>query len=80
MRLVANDRIAVHPYVERPNPMRAMEYDVPVEATRGGDLVLRWFSEKGQGGFTSSVRIAEVCLVRSPRTDAGVSPSTKDDD
>ena len=60
IRLVADQRVEIHPYIERPAPMRALEFDIPAEATRDGTLTLQWSIEPGQGGFTSSAAVAEV--------------------
>ena len=64
IRLVANQRIEVHPYLERPGcRVRTLQFDIPAEATRDGTLTLDWSIEPGQGGFTSAAAIAEVLLI-----------------
>ena len=64
IRLTANDGIEVHPWLERPSPMRPLEFDIPAAAVRSGTLTLRWHLEPGQGGFNAEVPIAEVFLIR----------------
>jgi hypothetical protein len=64
IRLVANGAIEVHPFLPKPHPMKALEFDVPQEATRGGSLRLTWHTEPRQGGFSSSADVAEVFLFR----------------
>jgi hypothetical protein len=64
IRLVANGTIEVHPFLPKPFPLKALEFDVPAEATRGGKLRLTWHTEPLQGGFSSSADVAEVFLLR----------------
>jgi hypothetical protein len=64
IRLVANGVIDVHPFLEKPYPMKALEFDIPAEATRGGELKLTWHTEPGQGAFNSAAKVAEVFLIR----------------
>lgn len=64
VRLVANDGIEVHPWMEKPVPAQPIEFDIPAEAVRTGTLTLRWYSQSEQGGFSSAVDIAEVFLIR----------------
>jgi hypothetical protein len=40
-----------------------MEFDVPREATSGGDLRLRWYGELGLGGNGRGCQVAEVWLM-----------------
>ncbi|HEX4228640.1 MAG TPA: hypothetical protein VHZ07_08210 [Bryobacteraceae bacterium] len=63
-KLLANDKFQIHPYLAPPRPIRALDFDVPVEATRSGKLTLRWSLEPGTAGFASSVAVAEVLLIR----------------
>ena len=64
IRLMADQHVEIHPYLERPVPMRALQFDIPAEATRDGELTLQWSIEPGQGGFSSAAAVAEVFLVR----------------
>ena len=62
-RLVAGRDLEIHEYIERPSPITPLEYDVPREATAGGDLRLRWFGELGLGGNGTGCQVAEVWLM-----------------
>jgi hypothetical protein len=64
IRLVANGKIEVHSWIQKPQTMGPVEFDIPAEATRDGALTLRWFLEPGQGGFEGSIDIAEVFLIK----------------
>ncbi len=66
VRLVANDRIEVHPLIAKDLPIRPVEFDVPAEATRGGELTLTWTQTPGRGGSGRGNQIAEVWLLRKP--------------
>lgn len=64
IRLIANGSIEVHPYIERPVPVRPMEFPIPTEATRDGELVLSWFGETGLGGNGRNCQVSEVWLIK----------------
>jgi len=64
VRLVANNAIEVHPWLQIPDLMRPVDFDVPDAAVETGSLTLRWFNEPGGGGFNSAVQIAEIFLIR----------------
>jgi hypothetical protein len=64
IRLTANDGLEVHPFLPKELPIRPMEFDVPREATRGGELTLTWEQEPGRGGAGRGNQIAEVWLMR----------------
>jgi len=66
VRLVANDGIEVHPLIQKDLPIRPVEFDVPAEATRGGELTLTWTQNPGRGGSGRGNQIAEVWLMRKP--------------
>ena len=63
-KLTAEPGIEIHPYMLRPTPVRALDFDVPAEATHSGTLTLHWSLEPGTAGFASSVAVAEVLLMR----------------
>jgi hypothetical protein len=71
IRLVANDSFEVHPHIQKDRDIRPQEFDVPVAATRGGDLTLTWTQNPGRGGAGRGNQIAEVWLVRV-ETDAAL--------
>ena len=64
IRLVANDKHEIHPPIQKPSPIKPVEYDVPVEATRGGDLTLTFSAPAGLGSAGRGNQIAEVWLLR----------------
>ena len=64
IRLVAADNLEVHPFISKPLPIRPLEFDIPVDATRRGDLTLRWFREPGLGGNGRGCQVAEVWLIK----------------
>jgi len=64
IRLVANGEIEIHPFIEKPAPYRPMEFDLPREATRNGELNLAWTREPGQGGNGRGCDVAEIWLIK----------------
>jgi len=64
IRLVANDKYEIHPLMKKESPVKPLEFDVPVEATRGGTLTLAFSGPSGQGGSGAGNQIAEVWLMR----------------
>jgi hypothetical protein len=64
VRLVADGSIEIHPMMPKPNPIRPVEFDIPVEATRDGTLLLSWSSTPGRGGAGRGPQVAEVWLLK----------------
>ena len=64
IRLEANDSIEVHPLITKERPPRPVEFDIPQEATQGGDLTLRWYRAVGGGGAGRGCDVSEVWLLR----------------
>jgi len=64
VRLEANDGIEVHPFILKKEPRGPMEFDIPKEATQGGDLTLRWYREPGLGHAGTGCDISEIWLVK----------------
>lgn len=64
IRLVANDAIEVHPYLLRPMPFKPLEFELPREATAGGQLTLTWLPEPGLGGNGRGCQVSELWLIR----------------
>ncbi len=64
IRLVANGSIEIHPFIGKPVPYRPIEFDIPREATRGGELNLAWTREPGQGGNGRGCEVSEVWLMK----------------
>ena len=64
IRLLADDNLEIHSYLDRPFPIQPLEFDVPREATADGELMLSCQPEPGVGGFERGCRISEVWLMR----------------
>jgi hypothetical protein len=64
VRLEANDGIEVHPLIFKQVPHGPVEFDVPKEATQGGELTLRWYREQGQGGSGTGCEVSELWLIK----------------
>src|SRR5665647_1068823 len=60
IKLVANEKVQVHGWIQKPAAMGPVEFPIPGQATANGTLTLRWFLDQGQGGFNGSIDIAEV--------------------
>jgi hypothetical protein len=63
IRLTANGT-EVHGLMQKPVPVKAIEFDIPKSATQSGDLTLEWTREPGQGGNGRGCQVAEVWLVK----------------
>jgi hypothetical protein len=64
IRLMANEKFAVHPFTPKPAGFVPLEFDVPREATAAGQLRLTWSKPLGLGGNGRGVQVAEVWLMR----------------
>ena len=64
IRLVANDKYEIHPPLRKPSPVAPIEFDIPVEATRGGELTLTFSAPPGMGSAGRGNQIAEVWLTK----------------
>jgi hypothetical protein len=64
IRLVADDGVEVHPIIDRPMPPRPVEFSIPVEATKDGNLTLRWTSDPERGGNGRGAQVADVWLIK----------------
>ncbi len=63
IRLVAGKDIEIHGYIQKPWPIRPLEFDIPKAATAKGELQLRWYREPGLGGNGRGCQVAEVWLM-----------------
>lgn len=63
MRLVADD-IEVHGFIDKPNPIAPLEFDLPKEATQDGSVTLAWTQTPGRGSSGRGCQVAEVWLIR----------------
>jgi len=64
VRLVANGSVEIHGFIQKPSPVRPVEFNIPPEATRGGTLALEWTCPAGLGGNGRGVQVSEVWLIR----------------
>ncbi|MGH9721267.1 MAG: glycoside hydrolase family 20 zincin-like fold domain-containing protein [Bryobacteraceae bacterium] len=64
LRLMADEKFTVHPYMEKPVPFKPVEFDIPPEATADGELRLKWNVDPGQGGAGRGCQISEVWLMK----------------
>jgi hypothetical protein len=64
IRLVANGAYEVHPFLTKPNPPTPMEFDIPIEATRQGELHLSLSREAGMGGLGAGHEICEIWIIK----------------
>lgn len=64
IKLVANRALEIHPLIAKPYPMEPIEFSLPPEATRSGELELTWTGEPGLGGNGRSCQVSEVWLIR----------------
>ncbi len=64
LRLVADGRYEIHPWMTRPSPAAPLEFDIPQEATADSNLELSFTGEPGLGGNGRGTDIAEIWLIR----------------
>ena len=64
IKLTANDKYEIHPPMRKESPVKPVEFDVPPDATRAGELTLTFSGPTGMGGAGRGNQIAEVWLMR----------------
>jgi hypothetical protein len=64
IKLVANEKYEIHPLMVKPFPLQPLEFDIPPEATRTGQLDLAWTREPGLGGNGRGCQVSEVWIIR----------------
>jgi hypothetical protein len=64
IRMRCNGNLEIHPFMHKPWPPRPLEFDIPPEATPGGELSLIWNREPGLGGNGRGCQVAEVWLLK----------------
>jgi hypothetical protein len=64
IRLVANETTEIHPLMLKPTPVAPIEFDIPKQVTRTGELRLAWNQEPGRGGNGRGCQVAEVWLIK----------------
>ena len=67
IRLMANGQYEVHGYRQRDIPARAVEFDIPRQATATGRLRLSWSTRPGGEEAIRGAEVAEVWLIREKR-------------
>jgi hypothetical protein len=56
--------IEIHPFQPKPQPVKPVEFEIPSEATSGGELTLSWQSDPDRGGAGRGCQIAEAWLIK----------------
>ena len=64
IRLACEGGPEIHPLIAKPQPPAPLEFDIPPEATAGGELTLAWTREPGLGGNGRGAQVAEVWLLK----------------
>jgi hypothetical protein len=64
LRLLAGEAIEIHPFLTKPRDMRPLEFEIPLDATRTGDLTLSWYPEPARGGNGRGCQVAEIWLMK----------------
>jgi len=64
LRLIANNGVEIHPLLAKPALVHPIEFAIPKEATRDGELTLSWTQESGKGAGGRGCQVAEVWLMR----------------
>ena len=64
IRLVADGRYEIHPWMNRPSPAAPLEFDIPSAATADERLELTFIGEPG-GGAGRGTDVAEIWLVKA---------------
>lgn len=64
IRLVAGEKLEIHPFIEKPVPTRPVEFEIPHEAVERGELDLSWWGEPGLGGSGRNCQVSEVWLIK----------------
>ena len=64
VRLEANASIEVHPYILRSASQEPVEFDIPREATRDGELTLTWHREPGKGRAGRGGEVSEIWVIK----------------
>ena len=64
IKLTADDKYEVHPFITKPAPVAPVEFDVPAAATASGELTLTWEIEPGRGGNGRGRQVSEIWLIK----------------
>jgi hypothetical protein len=63
LQLKANG-VEIHGFIDQ--PFQELEFDLPANATKGGEVTLEWTRTRGGGGAGRGCQVAEVWLLRVP--------------
>ncbi|MFL5246160.1 MAG: hypothetical protein ACJ8FY_29170 [Gemmataceae bacterium] len=64
IRLLANEAMEVHPFIQKDQELKPLEFHIPKAATERGELNLTWTQEPGAGGNGRGCQVAEVWLMK----------------
>jgi len=64
IRLIADDKYEIHPFIKKEFPPKPLEFDMPVEATKDGQLSLKWYRTPGLGDSGRGCQVSEVWLIK----------------
>ena len=64
IRLMADDSIEIHPFINKPYPREPMQFDIPREATCRGELNLSLYRQPGLGGLGAGQEISEIWIIK----------------
>jgi hypothetical protein len=70
-RLVANGKFEIHPMRKKELEVKPVEFEIPAEATSGGNLTLEWQANPEESGNGRFVQVSEVWLIRVNPSAAG---------
>lgn len=76
LRLAANERFEIHGFRQIVQLTEPVEFAVPREATKTGELALRWTRQPGLGGAGRGCQIAEVWLMVAGASSTSVEDHT----
>jgi len=65
VRLVADDRYIVHGYIQKPNPIKPIIFNITQQATSDGNLKLSFNQSPGGGGNGRGCQVSEVWLMNT---------------
>ena len=68
IRLVAGDSTEIHPLAPKTIPPKPLEFELPPETTKSGELTLSWYREPSLGDNGRGCHVAEVWLIKVPAT------------
>ncbi|MCI0332781.1 MAG: hypothetical protein L0228_06120, partial [Planctomycetes bacterium] len=59
-----NREVEIHPFQLKPQPVAPLEFEIPPQATSGGELTLTWLTDPQRGKAGRGCQIAEVWLIK----------------